>query len=446
MAQNGLSVRMTRRDLLLLILAFVITRAAITAAGVVALRVLLSNEGSEFTHLLDGGAALDMWYRWDAGFYATIATEGYHWLNERQPNSDMAFLPLYPLLTHLVSGITPTGCLASPYQSTCATVGGLVVSNAALLLAAMLLFDLALAHFGKHAAWSAVLLLLISPISIFLSGVYTEALFLLLTMLTFWLLERDRFVLAVIAASLACLTRSVGVALFLPLLWAAWRPLSPTPSPTQAERGEKDKDERRTAVRPYNIRENGNTQQGRGVPRLDTGDNVGEKQGRTTVRPYRVILAFVPPLMFAGYILLAGLTVGDPLAYFKMYASVWNRTAGTPIQAFTVYFSGQKVAWFGWDVSWIDLIMTLFYLALAIILLAREKTRTWGLFALVAVLIPIASGTLIGMPRFGAVLFPFTILLAAWANRWYKQVIVYGAAAALALLFIARFVTWRWIA
>ena len=395
MAQNGLAVRLTRRDLLLLVVAFLITRAALTTAGVVALKVLPSNEGSEFTHLLDNGGlspALDMWYRWDAGFYATIATEGYHWLNERQPNSDMAFLPVYPLLTHLVSGITPTGCLASPYQSTCATVGGLVVSNVALLLATIVLFDLALAHFDKRAAWGAALLLLISPISIFLSGVYTEALFLLLTLLTFWLLERDHFVLAVIAASVACLTRSVGVALFLPLLWVAW------------------------------------------------------KQGRMAVRPYRVILAFVPPLLFAGYILLAGLTVGDPLAYFKTYASVWNRTAGTPIQAFTVYFSGQNVALFGWDVSWIDLIMTLFYLALAIILLLREKTLTWGLFALVAVLIPIASGTLIGMPRFGAVVFPFTILLAVWSKRWYQQVIVYGAAAALALLFIARFVTWRWIA
>ena len=90
--------------------------------------------------------------------------------------------------------------------------------------------------------------------------------------------------------------------------------------------------------------------------------------------------------------------------------------------------------------------MTLFYLALAVILLLREKTRLWGLFALVALLIPIASGTLIGMPRFGAVLFPFYILLAEWADRRYKQALVYGGAAALALLFIARFVTWRWIA
>jgi hypothetical protein len=69
------------------------------------------------------------------------------------------------------------------------------------------------------------------------------------------------------------------------------------------------------------------------------------------------------------------------------------------------------------------------------------------LFALVALLIPIATGSLLSMPRFGAAIFPFYILLAKWAaDRWYKQVVVYGAAAALALLFLARFVTWHWIA
>ncbi len=161
---------------------------------------------------------------------------------------------------------------------------------------------------------------------------------------------------------------------------------------------------------------------------------------------FRLALALVPALIFAAYILLAGVTVGDPLAFFKTYDTTWGRAAGTPIQAFTVYFSGVDVTWFGWRVSWIDLILTLFYLGLAIVLLIRERTRVWGLFALFALLIPIASGTLIGMPRYGAVIFAFYVLLGGWADRWYKQVIVYGASVALALLFVARFVTWRWIA
>lgn len=382
---------MTRRDILLLILAFLITRAAFTTAGVLSMRFLPSTEGDEYTHLLDGVPALDMWYRWDAGFYATIATYGYDWINEQRPSDDMAFLPLYPLAIHVVSGMTNTGCALSPYLSTCATIGGVAVSNAALLLATLLLFDLARRRYGSKIAWGAALLLLVSPISVYLSGVYTESLFLLLTLLTFWLLERDRFVLAVVAAALACLTRSVGVALFLPLAWVAWR-------------------------------------------------------GSTAARPYRMALAFIPPLIFAVYILLAGVTVGDPLAYFKTYDSTWGRSAGSPIQAFTVYFSGEPVALFGWSPAWIDLILTLVYLGLAVSLLIKTETGAWGLFALVALLIPIATGSLLSMPRFGATLFPFYILLAKWSNRWYKQAIVYGAVLALALLFLTRFVTWHWIA
>jgi hypothetical protein len=382
---------MTRRDLLLLVLAFVISRAALTGAGVTALRFLPSSEGGEFTHLLDGGPALDMWYRWDAGFYTSIATYGYDWHNDRQPAADMAFLLVYPLAIHLVSGLTPTGCALSPYLSTCATLGGLLVSNAALLVALVLLFDITLRRFGRGAAWRAALLLLISPISIFLSGIYTEALFLMLTLLTFWLLERERFVYAVLTAAIASLTRSVGVALFLPLLWYAWH-------------------------------------------------------GNTGARPYRLVLAFIPPLLFAGYILLMGITVGDPLAYFSSYETTWGRSAGSPLEAFTAYFSGNPVSLFGWDLSWMDLILTLFYLALTVILLRREQTRAWGLFALIALLVPIATGSLLSMPRFGAVLFPFYILLGKWADRLPRQMIVYGGSAALALLILIRFVTWRWIA
>ena len=382
---------MTRRDLLLLVLAFLITRAALTGAGFVAIRVLPSIEGAEYVHLLDGGAALDMWYRWDAGFYASIATYGYNWQRDQTYTADMAFLPVYPLALHLVSGLTPTGCALSPYLSTCTTLGALLISNVALLLALLLLFDLTFKRFGKAVAWRASLLLLISPISIFLSGIYTESLFLLLSLLTFWLLERDRFVLAVITAAVASLTRSVGVALFLPLLWFAWKSQPPA-------------------------------------------------------RFYRLALAFVPPLLFGGYILWMGLTIGDPLAFFKSFSMTWGRTAGTPIQAFTVYFSGAPVSLFGWSPAWHDLIMTLFYLALSILLLRSKEMRLWGLFALTAVLIPIASGSLLSMPRYGAVIFPFYILLARWADRLPKQILVYGGAAAMALLFLVRFVTWRWIA
>ena len=378
----------TRREILTILALFIVTRIALVVIGAVAVTVLPSTEGPEFKHLLDGNPALDMWYRWDAGFYATIAIEGYDWYNERQVSADMAFLPLYPLAVHLASGLTPTGCALSPYLSTCATIGGLIVSNIALLASAFLLYDIAKKHMGEKTAIRAVALLLIAPNMIFLSGVYTEALFLLLCLLTFWLLERDRFAVAVGVACLACLTRTVGVALYPALVWWAWRP-------------------------PQS-------------------------------RHARLIAAHLPLLVLVGYVLFAGWWVGDPLAFFQANSLIWGRSFTSPIEAFTVYFSGEQIAIFGFRPAWIDLAATIAYLILAI--LVWRQNRMWGVFALAAILIPIATGTLWSMPRFGAVVFPFYIVLAAWSDRLWKQAIVYGVSAALALLFITRFVTWRWIA
>jgi hypothetical protein len=392
---------MTRREVFIILAVFVVTRIAVVVIGVVAMRVFPTTEGPEFKHLLDGGPALDMWYRWDAGFYATIAIEGYDWYNKRQVAADLAFLPLYPLAVHFASGLTPTGCALSPYLSTCATIGGLMVSNAGLLASAFLLYDIARRHTSDETAVRAVVLLLIAPNLIFLSGVYTEALFLLLCLLTFWLLERDRFALAVGVACLACLTRPVGLALYPALLWWAWKS-PPHSSPTQAA------------------------------------------TGRSVLRPYRLILAHLPVLVLTGYVLLTGWWVGEPLAFFQANSLIWGRGFSSPVEAFTVYLRGGPIAIYGFRPAWIELAATLFYLVLAV--LVWRKNTVCGLFALAALLIPIATGTLWSMPRFGAVIFPFYILIAAWTDRWWKQVIVYGASAALALLFISRFVTWRWIA
>lgn len=382
----------TWRDIVLILVLFLATRAGVFAAGAWANANLPANDSPELKRLLDGGPALDMWYRWDAGFYATIATYGYDWYNEQRPAEDMAFLPLYPGLIRLVMNVT--GCGFSPYLSTCATVGGLVVSHIALLAACFLLFDLAAAHTDRPTAWRALILLLISPNAIFLGGVYTEALFLAFVLATFWLLARGRFGPALLFASLAALTRSVGIALYPALLWYAWH------------------------------------------------DTHGQS---SSLRMLRLAAAHAPLIAFAGYVVVAGLTVGDPRAYFSSYEVIWGRdVTRAPWETLLAYFSGEQVSLVGWRLSWIDLVAFVAFLSLAISVL-RQKT-SWGLFALFAVLVPFASGTLTGMPRFGAVIFPFYIALAAWCRPRWREALVYAVSATLALVFIARFVTLRWIA
>ncbi len=401
LARDFLPAPAKRREVGFLLLAFVLSRLLVVAAGIFSMQIRGVEQRADFTHLLDGGAALDMWYRWDAGFYATIAIEGYDWQNERQPTADMAFMPVYPLLVRLASGINGQSCAFSPYLSTCATVGGVIVSNLALFGAIALTFDLASRRFNKGVGWRAAFLLMVSPISIFLSGVYTESVFLLLVALTFWLIERDRVGFALIPATFAALTRSVGVALYPALLIVAWRIYRQSPAITNR-------------------------------PRL---------------KGLLIALgAHLPLIAFGGYVLYMGITVGDPLAYFSSYENAWGRTAGSFWESFTVYFSGADVALLGWHPAWFDLIFTI--LALVLTVFTLRVDGGWGLFALFALLIPIASGTLVGMPRFALVILPFYIIVARWIGdrRSLAWVIAYGGSAALAILILSQFVTWRWIA
>jgi hypothetical protein len=389
---------LVQRPLLLVLLLFALTRAALVGIGTVANVALPANEGEEFKHLLDGGPALDMWYRWDAGFYATIATDGYKWFNERRPDGDMAFLPLYPTMVRGVMALS--GCGFSPYLSTCATFAGVIVSNAALLAACFVLYALASRHVGQAGALAAVALLLIAPNAIFLSGVYTESLFLLLVLLTFYALDRGAFAWAMFFACLAALTRSVGIALVPALLWAAW---------------------------------------------AATTGATGERL-QALLTSWRTYAAFVPALAFASYVLFAGGWVGQPLAYFSSYEIVWERALGSaPWDTLLRYFVDGDVSLWGYDPAWIDLIA--FVVGVALAVWAWRHNRAWGIFAFGALLLPFLSGTLIAMPRFLAVVFPLYILLGAWVMRslWRLGAVSF-ASIGLAVLFAVRFVTWRWIA
>lgn len=382
-----------RRVWAIILAAFVTTRIALVTASVVVMRIIPARTCNECAHL-PAGPALDMWYRWDVGFYESIALYGYHWFEDRQPTADMAFYPLYPLALRAAN--KAVGCVGRDCEANwlwscrsqlCTTISGLAISNGLLLVSAWFLYLLARKRFGHKVGVRSIWLLMLAPNAIFFSGIYTESLFLFLALLTFVALDRDRFALAVGAACLAGLTRSVGVALYLPLLLYAWRH-----SPDR--------------------------------------------------RVGRLLLAQLPVLVQAGYILYMGFYVHEPLAYFTANREIWGRTFSRLPDELGAYIRGDAWLW-GVGPTWLNLAFTLLYLVLTVFSFTIDLPM--GLYATVALLLPIYSGTLLGMPRFGAVIFPLYIVLARWADRIYGQVLVYGASAAMALLIAARFVTWYFI-
>jgi Mannosyltransferase (PIG-V) len=139
---------------------------------------------------------------WDGGWYIRIAQQGY---SRRQETA--AFWPLYPLLLRLGHWLT-----GLPHAAV-----GVILSNAAFLAALVALFALVRADYGRDVAVRTVWLVALWPLSFFFSAVYTESLFLLLSVGAIALGRSGRWTWAALAAALAALTRNSGVLVVLPL-------------------------------------------------------------------------------------------------------------------------------------------------------------------------------------------------------------------------------------
>jgi Gpi18-like mannosyltransferase len=166
------------------------------------------------------GSFPEQWSRWDAQQYVNIASFGYvtNELPAHQVAFQSRFPPLYPLLIWIVDQIPGVSAVAA----------GIALSLFFLFAASVLLYALVQTHtVSRRQALLAVTLMDFFPTSYFASAVYSEALFLFLTLLYFWCLIRyESYGGATAAAVGAVLTRSVGAVLLVVHFHAAlygWR-------------------------------------------------------------------------------------------------------------------------------------------------------------------------------------------------------------------------------
>ena len=142
----------------------------------------------------------------DSGWYHYIAAKGYI-------AQDTPFFPLYPLLVrwiHLLGGMD-------------ITTAGLVVSNAAYVIALFLLLRLFRRLLGPQAARWSVALFALYPMAIFNSSMYTESLFVTMIAATWLMLLDRRFGWAGIFGFCAVLTRNEGGLLLIPFVYSLWQ-------------------------------------------------------------------------------------------------------------------------------------------------------------------------------------------------------------------------------
>src|SRR5581483_9198055 len=177
---------------------FIVTRLALIAIAELASMVIGQRPGVHYA--ASANPLLAVWGRWDAEHYLGIAQQGYS-------GFEPAFFPLYPLLIRIVTTLTGSHLIA-----------GLIVSNTAGFFALLYLYKLVAHEYNRQVAQRAVFYVSIFPTAIFFSAVYSESLFLFLTVGSFYYVRERAWIKAGLFGFFAALTRSEGVLLAVPFL------------------------------------------------------------------------------------------------------------------------------------------------------------------------------------------------------------------------------------
>jgi hypothetical protein len=386
---------------------FVWSRAAIWAAALFALFVFEPNRHPLAAHwddpsvTRDLGAFTDVWARWDSVFFLRIAEHGY----EHLARSATAFFPLYPAAVGLLGRL-----LFGHY-----VLAGILVSLAAGLGSFVLLYRLAEGRLGAEGARRTVLYLALFPMALFLQAVYSESLYLMLSVAAFLLAERRRFLAAGVTCGLALLTRPVAIALLPALALMAWR------SP----------DDRRNLAR----------------------------------------LA-VAPAMFAAYPLLLWIQRGDPLEFLHSQG-FWSREL-SPAGPLGGIWDGLRAGWAGLEqlasgshthsywpavtgtdpmrvaVVNLECLAALALFSWLTVVAWRRFGAPYGLYAALSLAIPLSMPSdrwpLLSMPRFGLVIFPLFLALASIGRNPRAHTAIVAVSAVFLGVAVTQWALWQWVA
>jgi hypothetical protein len=379
--------------------------------------------------------------RWDAAWYLVIARYGYRPDLGVYTSSRTAFFPLYPL------GLRAIAWLGVP-----PVLAGVLLSVAALALALYGIHRLTTLELSRSAlagdrvadaARLAVLLTAFAPMAFFFSAVYSESLYLALSVGLFWSARHGRWMWVGVLGALAGATRSTGLVLILPAL----------------------------VIYLYGPRED--------RPPDRSTDSTTAWRSRLWVpaavipryRPRRdaLWLGLLPAgvVLYGVYLALAGGSALAPLHAQEVwsrhfagpYVGVWDGLKAAFEGARQLLSFQHRHVYFptGADSPFVGAghnLMLFAFLAAAVpavVGVVRRLPLAYGAYVIAALALPlsypVSSQPLMSLPRFLLVLFPLGIWLAAWlAERPRLQRPALAASGLLMAFFLAQFATWHWVA
>jgi len=325
---------------------------------------------------------ISIWNVWDTPHYIDIARYGYTSSMADDRYRFIVFFPLYPYIVKIFSLIFREYILAA-----------LLVSNLSYAGALIYFFKLIKLDYESEDAFRSVIYLSIFPTAYFFHAAYTESLFILLTIASFYYARRENWALSGIIGMLAAATRITGVIL-LPVLAIDYL----------NQKGFKLKEVRRNIL-------------------------------------WLSIIAI--GLVF--YLVLNYLTFGDPFKFLEFQNKYWLKQFDFPSKGLLVAWDGifrykpRDAVITGWG----ELIFALMALALIIYSFFRIRI-SYSLYALATWILVTSTGFWLSMPRYALSMFPIIITLSLLGRRREVNYLIIFLSLTLYMLLLSQFIRGGW--
>jgi hypothetical protein len=315
---------------------------------------------------------IDLHNRWDAAWYLDIAQNGYYLRGEGQ-QANVVFFPLYPMLVRLAGYLTGGNLV----------LAGWIVSSIFLALAVAMLTRLTQEFHSDIEPTQPALFLLAFPTAFYLNAVYTESLFLFLSLSVVYFALQRHFILAGACAALASATRVAGVFLFVVLVVEF--------------------------VQAYGWR------------------------ALFSVRVWPLALA---PIGITVFFIHHWIEFGDFFLYLQVQKT-FGRDFKSDLAEYLVVRNHPDLVH-----TLLDLSFTLLAIIFALVALRRFRL-SYGLYMLVSLAVALSTGTALGIARYAMVMFPIYLIAAGTRSAIARNAWMFASILLLAMN-ITRFVHHYW--
>lgn len=323
------------------------------------------------------------WANFDGVHYIGISLSGY------SAQFTQAFFPLFPRLIRFLD------VLNNPL------ITGLVIGNIFLFLATWIFYKYLLIDNSVKTATTALLLLLLFPTSFFLGGLYTESIFLFLSISVFYTARKKHWLTASLLTAIATNTRLVGIFLLPALIVERYQSL---------------------------------------------------KTKKQKNNPKNYLSLLIAPLGLLLYMLFLQINYSDPF-YFASVQSAFgaSRTTTEFIPIFQVIYRYIKML-LTVPILSLTYLTVIQEFSLSIIfggllyLVYKQRPLSEFVYCLLSFTLPTLTGTFSSMPRYMLVLFPCFIVSAFLLEKYKIKPLIFVISTILLIINTGLFLSGHWVA